>query len=185
MHEIGRRYVLPPHDGFDLTVHLEADTACSPYDFANQFSKEDLRTWNLTWRFVGVMVEASQEGDTLGHAVAWVQPHGERGDGKLRDALGRSGVFSGASRERLVTRATIVAVDTVRRRTLADFSKDDDLADMFGTPTIHRSGNLGNPRYQWAVNWPDGQVTTHRSRTSAQEAVLITVEYLWTQSITD
>lgn len=58
MHEIGRRHVLPPHDGFDLTVHLEADTACNPYDFANQFSKADLRTWNLTWRFVGVMVEA-------------------------------------------------------------------------------------------------------------------------------
>jgi hypothetical protein len=69
MHEIGRRYVLL-HDGFDLTVHVEADTARSPYDFASQFSKADLRTWNLTWRFVGVMVEASQKGDTLGHAVS-------------------------------------------------------------------------------------------------------------------
>jgi hypothetical protein len=107
------------------------------------------------------------------------------GDGKLRDALCRSGIFSGASRERLITRAIIDAVDTVRCRTLADFSKDDDLADKFGTPTIQRSANPGDPRYLWAVTWPDGQVTTHRSRTAAQEAVLITVEYLWTESITD
>lgn len=44
--------------------------------------------------------------------------------------------FSRVLHERLITRAIIDAVGTVRRRTLADFSKDDDLEDMFGTPTI-------------------------------------------------
>lgn len=184
MHEIGERYVLPPHDGFDLTVHLEADGECNAHDFQRHFTKADLASWNHSWRFVGIMVEASRNGRELGHSVAWMEPHGIMGIGKPRDALGRSGAFSGHVRERLISQAILAAVNAIRHRTLADLSYDQ-VWDMYSSPAIERTTGSADRRYPWRVIWPDRQITTYRSRTAAQEAVYATVLELWIEGASD
>lgn len=179
MHEIGERYDLPPRDGFDLTVHLESDVECNAYDFERHYTKADLTVWGYTWRFVGVMVEASQDGTELGHAVLWMQHHGVMGAGKVCDALGRSGPFSGVTRERLINQAVLEAVHSVRRQANVSY---DNAWDVYETPVISRTSKPSDSRYPWTLTWPNRQITTYRSRAAANEAALVAVRILWIEA---
>lgn len=179
MHSIGEHFPLSVRDGFELTVHLEPDTECNAHDYGQKYSDADLAAWQLDWRFVGIVVEAAR-GRVLGHAGLWAVEHGTMGNGQQTDALSRGGLFSGDTKETVVTEAIMDAVDTLRQEGNRQFSESEyDRVEDLSTPTITRSAEPDRPAFPWSVAWPDGQVTTYRTRSAACDAALRTVRYLW------
>lgn len=83
---------LPAQEGFDLTAYVVEDTdgdAEQLYD--NKEFADLIKAWkNDEFRFVGVVVEASHEGVTLGDASIWGSEYGNI-DGKHVQPIGDDG----------------------------------------------------------------------------------------------
>lgn len=83
---------LPAQDDFDLIAYIVEDTdadAESQYD--NKELADLIKAWkNDEFRFVGVIVEASREGVTLGDASIWGSEYGDI-DGKHVQPIGDDG----------------------------------------------------------------------------------------------
>ncbi|MFH5227307.1 hypothetical protein [Antrihabitans spumae] len=102
-----------------------------------RYSPADLSVWQLDWRFVGVVVEASMAGRKVGDAALWTIEHGVMGNGEHRDALGRGGAFAGDTQDHVVSEAIMDAVDTLRvEGNRAAGMEGQELIDTFTTPTI-------------------------------------------------
>ncbi|MCK0441122.1 hypothetical protein MUG78_17115 [Gordonia alkaliphila] len=83
---------LEGQDDFDLTAYIVEDTDC---DAEQRYDRQEfadlIRAWkNDEFQFVGVVVEASREGVTLGDASIWGSEYGDI-EGKHVQPIGDDG----------------------------------------------------------------------------------------------